>query len=87
MWSRELSENKFYQIVRIKKNSAFWFYKCNPNHYEQLTIQQMEKANVKDVVVLIDKNISESKMVILTSYGIRSIYMLDLWDVTMKELG
>jgi len=85
MWSRELAENKFYQIVRIRKNRNFWFYKCSMNHYEQ-AFQQMEKANAKDVIVLIEKNTLESKMTVLTSYGIRSIYPIDLWDVTMKEI-
>lgn len=78
MRSKELSENKNYEISHIKKNIRCFFIG---------SIGISEEIKIKDVVIFIEKNTLESKLIFLTEYGIRFVYMLDFWYFSMEEIG
>lgn len=78
MYSRNLHVGEIYKICKIVGTASliryYWnFIESNP--------QMCEVVSVKDVFIVIEKNKYSGTIKILTTYGIRYFFGLDLWDI------
>lgn len=84
MYSRNLHVGEMYKISKIadapRLSRYYWnFIGSNP--------QMCEVVSLKDVLIVIEKNKSKGTIKILTTYGVRYFFGLDLWDIDMELAG
>ena len=78
MFSRELVVGKIYKVSRLRNNFRFyWLF--DP-------VRRAESVTLQDEILIITKDQEKATITILTRFGIRYFFNLDLWDMTMKEL-